>query len=166
MSDAATQSEGAGAAGPTRTVRLYLGHYTLYCHDLKTSVEFYTTALPLVNGHRPRFSGPEGAWLYTPDGEHVIHLNSEGPKPAVQKDLADMGWRVSYADRAIDHVAFTVDDFDAAVARLREHGIPHRLESVPDFGYRQAFLRDPDGMGVEINDFSDEPARRRLGLKR
>jgi catechol 2,3-dioxygenase-like lactoylglutathione lyase family enzyme len=142
------------------SVRLFLAHYTLYVEDLARSVRFYTSALPLRVGHRPPFPGPEGAWLYTADGDDVIHLNSQGPPPPKQVSIDDMGWRVSFADRAIDHIAFSVDDFDAAVARIRQCGVPHRLDAIPEFGYRQVFLRDPDGVGIEINDSRGRPLAR------
>jgi catechol 2,3-dioxygenase-like lactoylglutathione lyase family enzyme len=139
---------------------MYLAHYTLYVSDLALSVNFYTQALALHNGYRPPFDGPPGAWLYTKSGAHVVHLNSGGPKPTVETSVDRLDLRVSYLDRALDHIAFTVSDFDAAVGRLIRSGIPHRLDQLPELGYRQAFLRDPDGVGIEINDFRDTPRAR------
>jgi glyoxylase I family protein len=139
---------------------MYLAHYTLYVSDLNRSVEFYTQALALQVGYRPPFDDPPGAWLYTKAGFHVVHLNSGGPKPLAEDRVDQLDLRVSYLDRALDHIAFTVSDFDAAVARLVEHGIPHRLDRLPELGYRQVFLRDPDGVGIELNDFRDTPLTR------
>lgn len=157
MNDIVAKPGGRTLEAAIPSVRLFLAHYTLYVADLDRSIDFYTSALALKKGHRPPFPGPAGAWLYTADNVHVIHLNSDGPVPPAQTAIEDMGWRVSFADRAIDHVAFTVDDFDAAVARVRAHGVSHRIETVPDFGYRQIFFRDPDGVGIELNDFRDTP---------
>ena len=50
------------------------------------------------------------------------------------------------------HVALTVDDLDATLARLKEQGIePERPPySVREGGSRLAFVRDPDGYRVEL----------------
>jgi lactoylglutathione lyase len=50
------------------------------------------------------------------------------------------------------HVALTVDDLDATLARLKEQGIePEKPPySVREGGSRLAFVRDPDGYRVEL----------------
>src|SRR5439155_14134692 len=50
------------------------------------------------------------------------------------------------------HVALTVDDLDATLARLKEQGIePERPPySVREGGSRLAFVRDPDNYRVEL----------------
>ncbi|MGB2874417.1 MAG: VOC family protein [Gaiellaceae bacterium] len=50
------------------------------------------------------------------------------------------------------HVALTVDDLDAALARLKEQGIePEKPPySVREGGSRLAFVRDPDGYRIEL----------------
>jgi lactoylglutathione lyase len=50
------------------------------------------------------------------------------------------------------HVALTVDDLDATLARLAEQGIePERPPyTVREGGSRLAFVRDPDGYRIEL----------------
>jgi lactoylglutathione lyase len=50
------------------------------------------------------------------------------------------------------HIALTVDDIDATLERLAEHGIePERPPyTVREGGSRLAFVRDPDGYRVEL----------------
>ena len=50
------------------------------------------------------------------------------------------------------HVALTVDDIDATLARLAEQGIePERAPyTVREGGSRLTFVRDPDGYRVEL----------------
>ena len=50
------------------------------------------------------------------------------------------------------HIALTVDDLDATLARLAEQGIePERAPyTVRDGGSRLTFVRDPDGYRVEL----------------
>ncbi len=57
---------------------------------------------------------------------------------------------VSSRGQVLDHVAFTVDDFDALYARLRADGVKI-LEPPHPFGATRAFmLEDPDGLAIEI----------------
>jgi lactoylglutathione lyase len=55
------------------------------------------------------------------------------------------------------HIALGVDDLDATLRRLAEHGIePERPPySVREGGSRLCFVRDPDGYRVELIERSD-----------
>jgi lactoylglutathione lyase len=59
---------------------------------------------------------------------------------------------------AYGHVALTVDDLDATLAALAEHGIePERAPyTVREGGSRLCFVRDPDGYRVELIDRTGE----------
>lgn len=60
--------------------------------------------------------------------------------------------------QVLDHVAFSVDDFDVLYANLRRDGVKI-LEAPHPFGETRAFmLEDPDGLAVEI-------VERRQGLR-
>jgi predicted enzyme related to lactoylglutathione lyase len=48
-------------------------------------------------------------------------------------------------------VAFEVDDFDAAIAMLKEAGVPFKMEPFPTPVCRMAFVLDPDGSAVCIH---------------
>ena len=52
------------------------------------------------------------------------------------------------------HVAFTVDDLEGTVARLKEQGVRVTLEpktlTADGHDYRIAFIEDPDGYKVEL----------------
>ena len=53
---------------------------------------------------------------------------------------------------AYGHIALTVDDIDATLARLAEQGIePERAPyTVREGGSRLTFVRDPDGYRIEL----------------
>lgn len=53
---------------------------------------------------------------------------------------------------------FQVDDLDAVVNRIKQQGVKIDVEptNFPDWGYRGAYLRDPDGNLIELS--SDLPA--------
>jgi catechol 2,3-dioxygenase-like lactoylglutathione lyase family enzyme len=52
--------------------------------------------------------------------------------------------------QALDHVAFTVDDFDGLLSRLRRAGVKV-LEEPHVFGDTRAFMIEgPDGLAIEL----------------
>jgi lactoylglutathione lyase len=54
------------------------------------------------------------------------------------------------------HVAISIDDLDAALARLKEQGIEPEREpyTVREGGSRLTFVRDPDGYRIELIEAS------------
>ena len=58
------------------------------------------------------------------------------------------GWNPS-ADGA--SVAFEMEDFDGAIATLKEHGVPFKMEPFPTPVCRMAFVLDPEGNTVCIH---------------
>jgi catechol 2,3-dioxygenase-like lactoylglutathione lyase family enzyme len=51
----------------------------------------------------------------------------------------------------VDHIAFNARDYDDVVARLESHGVQAARNDVPGSALRQLFLRDPNGVKIEIN---------------
>lgn len=154
-----------GAAGATKEtrVRSFLSHCTLYVSDIKKSMDFYSSLLGLTPGYRPDWPDAPGEWLYTANGHHVIHFVANGPVSHEQKPLERSDVRISYADRAFDHMAFSVDELDIVVERLEAMGVPYRFDTIAEIGARQVFFRDPDGVGIEVNDFRDAPGKPKDG---
>jgi catechol 2,3-dioxygenase-like lactoylglutathione lyase family enzyme len=98
-------------------------------------VAFYVDVLGLTNGHRPSFS-TRGFWLYA-DNHPVVHLTERA---------ADVSGRSS-----IDHYAFTCEDLDETMSRLRERGVEFTLDPARDTKNAQLFLTDPAGVSLELN---------------
>ena len=122
-----------------------LEHVTVRCADLAASRDFYV-ALGLVDGARPEFPF-RGNWLYL-GGTAVVHLvdaadkgSAWGGEPGAA--LADTG--------PFDHVAFQGDDFRKMRAQFEAAGVAFRARVVPGGALSQLFVRDPDGVLVEIN---------------
>jgi catechol 2,3-dioxygenase-like lactoylglutathione lyase family enzyme len=114
---------------------VHLHHVNILAEDLEATVAFYVEAIGLTKGERPPFGFP-GAWLY------------DGAKPAVHLTLADEPFG---AAAAVDHVAFAYDALDEALARLDRLNLRHtRPKLVPGTGIRQCFLKDPNGVTVEL----------------
>ncbi len=113
-----------------------LDHYTVRPSDLDRSVRFYSEILGLENGARPPFRFP-GAWLYC-DGRPVVHLARRGRKAGGETG-------------AIDHLAFRADGLADFTRHLAERGVAFEESDVPGTGLHQVFLRDPDGVRIEVN---------------
>ena len=113
----------------------HVDHVTIRAADLDASVAFYEDVLGLTRGDRPPFGFP-GAWLYL--GDHpVVHLiGGRGGGPGTG---------------AIDHVAFQAADLAGTRARLADLGVAFEERTVPGQGLVQLFVRDPDGVRIELN---------------
>lgn len=84
-----------------------------------------------------------GKAIFVIDGVHVMVHDGSAPTPHAGPIFDEEGYP---PDK--DHVAFHVDDLDAAVADLRGHGM---AVEVGDFPWgRSAYLLDPDGRLVEL----------------
>lgn len=112
-----------------------LDHVNITTQDLEGTIAFYREVLGLEPGERPPFPFP-GAWLYA-GGRPVVHL---GVRPASGGSTG-----------AVDHVAFAASGFEAFRRRLEERGIPYSTAVVPGTDMRQIFLRDPNGVKIELN---------------
>jgi catechol 2,3-dioxygenase-like lactoylglutathione lyase family enzyme len=120
---------------------LSLDHYNIYCKDLGASLHFYERYVGLRSGQRPPLPFP-GAWLYA-DEKAVLHL------------IAESG-RQDEGSGAIDHIAINCAGIRPAIDRIRADGLPVDVRLVPGLPLQQVFLRDPDGVLIELN-FWDEP---------
>ena len=129
-----------------------LEHVTIRCAQLQRTRDFYVDLMGLTDGERPKFPF-RGHWLYL-GGIPVVHLveandtagawSREGA-PLPPAEGADQG------TGAFDHIAFQGDDFDLLRARLKDAGLTIRERVVPGGRLKQLFVRDPEGVVVEIN---------------
>ena len=121
-------------------------HVGLVVSDLDRSRAFYAGPLGLEEVPRPANFTFDGAWFRF--GGTEVHLLSDAhatggagqPDPGAGKERG-----------MTHHLAFEVDDLDAACARLAEHGV--ELEGGPmprGDGYVQVFFLDPDGHVLEL----------------
>ena len=118
-----------------------LEHYTIRCRDLERTRDFYSDVLGLVVGPRPDF-GFAGYWLYCGDTP-VVHLVTNEGAVGAADDSETTG--------RLDHIALRSERFEDMVAALKRRGIACRQNEVLDFNLRQMFLRDPDGILIELN---------------
>ena len=127
-----------------------LDHYSIRTPRLAETRRFYADILGLTEGARPAFPFP-GAWMYQGDVA-VVHIvgydpnDLEGLKGYLgDKPVVDSG------TGTIDHVAFVAHDLPDMQARLRENGLAFRERTVPALGLHQVFVKDPNGVTIELN---------------
>jgi catechol 2,3-dioxygenase-like lactoylglutathione lyase family enzyme len=93
--------------------------------------------LGLTEGWRPDFPFG-GAWLYAGTGA-VVHLvelpQARGPS----------------REAALDHFAFSIDDYDGTLERLKAHGLRYQAVDIPNTPIRQINIRDLNGVNIELN---------------
>ena len=112
-------------------------HINTRSRDVEQTRDFYLH-LGLRVGDRPPFAS-RGYWLYLSD-QPVLHL--------VQRADGDPHHEGS---GNLDHVAFRATDLEATRRALKAAGLPFREALVPRDGTVQLFVRDPDGITVELN---------------
>jgi glyoxylase I family protein len=107
-------------------------HVALCVDDVDAATDFYVDVLGCEQrADRPDFGFP-GAWLDA--GTQQIHLMQFADSP-----------------RTASHFALRVEDLDAWCAHLDAHGVAYRRsDHVANAGF-QAFLADPAGNQIELN---------------
>src|ERR1700746_3695381 len=140
-----------------------IDHYSIRTTDVEASRKFYTEVIGLTVGPRPQFKFP-GLWLYngTPpkDLEHsdgtygIVHVM--GVDPNDPKGLIDT---VGYVDPeslhagtgSLDHIALSVTGRESMATRCKKAGLKYFERSVPALCLHQMFLKDPNGVMIELN---------------
>ncbi len=114
-----------------------IDHINIGTTRLAETVAFFRDVLGLSVGARPNFPFP-GAWLYSGETA-VVHLvelgHSKGPS----------------SESALDHFAFRISDYDDIVARLTAADMEFTAFDVPGTTTRQIFVRDMNGVSIELN---------------
>ena len=122
----------------------HLHHVAIIVSDYQRAREFYVGKLgfPVL---RENFREERGDWkldLRFGDGELEIFAIPGAPE------------RSSYPEaRGLRHLAFRVDDVEAAVERLAARGVeaePVRMD--PYTQKRMTFFHDPDGLPLELHE--------------
>jgi len=135
-----------------------MDHVGIVVNDLPAATEFFVELGLELRGEGSvegrwvdRIVGLEGvhtqfAFLQTPDGHGQLELIKFHSPPA------EGGNGFLPANTfGIRHLAFAVDDIDAAVARLRAYGaeLVGEVEQYEDI-YRLCYIRGPEGIIVEL----------------
>lgn len=128
-------------------------HVTIDTDDVEKTKTFYCDVLGMTDGYRPDF-GFEGLWLYVGDVACVHVCEWDSYKVFTEERGIPMSRRGN-GTGAFDHVAFNAKDYEGTVARIEKAGLDYGTAYVPDIPLRQIFIKDPNGVIVELN-FRDE----------
>ncbi|MFO0998446.1 MAG: VOC family protein [Alphaproteobacteria bacterium] len=122
-----------------------LNHFsiTVAPDAIEGTEKFYTDVLGLRVGDRPAFTFP-GRWLYCGETA-VVHLIGTGEPGAAPPDTG-----------RLDHIAFRATGLAAMRERIEKSGVEFRERDVPGGRLRQLFVRDPNGILIELNFSANE----------
>ena len=126
-----------------------LEHYLVLSDDIDTTRDFYRDVLGMTEGFRPELDFP-GFWLYLGDTP-CIHIAEWQSYAAWTKKVGiPISTRAS-STGPVDHIAFNGTGFAEVRAKLVARGLTFSENRIEDIGLRQMFLRDPNGVPIEIN---------------
>lgn len=127
---------------------LALHHAAIICSDYERSRAFYTEVLGLEVVDE-NFRSERRSWkldLALPDGSQIELFSFPDPPERPTTPEA----------RGLRHLAFAVDDVDAAKIRLEARGVavePVRIDE--HTGKKYTFFRDPDDLPLELYEAGD-----------
>ena len=141
-----------------------LDHVSIATDQLEDTKKFYCDLLGLKVGHRPKLKS-SGYWLYSGE-EAIIHLVETGSN--LDREVAfsdDKKTARSLETLEItdlsetgmdDHIAMTVEESAGLVNFMKENKIAYWDRLLADRELYQVFVRDPNGVIIELNDYKPE----------
>ena len=119
---------------------MHIQHIALNVRDLDASISFYRAVSGLEVNRRMAAGPGEIAFLTNGDGETQVELIAmpEGRKYEGQ------GW----------FLCFSADQLDQRHATVTEMALKPSPIQVPGDGTRYFYVYDPDGVSVQLRDFS------------
>ena len=120
-----------------------IDHVTLNVKDIKATIEFYGQVLGFRQLQTVPFEGFSLVYFQLPGGGRLELFDYGGKNPKGEHEESEAGLR---------HLAFEVDDVDAAEKHLRSHGVPITLSAtdLPTLGSRAILFLDPNGVTLEF----------------
>jgi len=132
-----------------------LSHACYLVSDLEATLDFYRDGLglPVAFEYVDEAGVPTGAYVHV--GERTfIELFQRDPEPTP-------------GDASYRHISLEVGDMEGTVAELRQRGLTVTGLKMGNDNSWQAWLTDPDGNRIELQQFTDESrqveALQRLG---
>ena len=126
--------------------------------DLDRSIDFYTRVLGMTLQSRTRIRETKGAvaLLKSPRGKQWLELNWYAP---------DSPFATPYRKgEQLDHLAFRTRNLTEKIRELRRLSIPVIAGPVGPHKSAWAYIRDPDGIWIEIIGPLSTSKRARLAL--
>jgi catechol 2,3-dioxygenase-like lactoylglutathione lyase family enzyme len=134
-----------------------LNHYFVRANDLEKTKQFYIEVLGMEVMPRPNVPFP-GYWLGA-NGKVQVHMGPHGIPNAETYYIGSPADASTRDSGVVDHIAFLATDPEAFSKRFDAMGISFRPRYLREFQLYQLFLKDPDGLTIELNFFGiqDDP---------
>jgi catechol 2,3-dioxygenase-like lactoylglutathione lyase family enzyme len=136
-----------------------LEHYNIRTTKFDETVKFYDEVLGMKCKRAP-MAPPDfpASWIYDDSGTPVVHLTPVDPK-SPKESYAAIASKFRGVDPdatfhgsgAVDHVAFECEGFDEILGRLEAKKLAFARNEIPGANFRQLFVRDPNGITLELN---------------
>ena len=122
-----------------------IDHYSIRTLDVEASRKFYTEIIGLRVGPRPPFNFP-GLWLYShePPADLDHAAGNYGLVHIMGVDLAN-------PQGLVDTLGYVDPDTLHGSTGCRGGGVSFFERTVPTLGLHQVFLKDPNGVTIELN---------------
>ena len=128
-----------------------LNHYFVRANDLEQTKNFYCDVLGFQVMPRPSFPFP-GYWLGV-NGKIQVHMGPDGIDNADRYYLGTPKNAATDHAGVVDHIAFVASEPGEFIRRLRSHKVDFQPRSLPEFDLYQIFIKDPNGLTIELNFF-------------
>ena len=128
-----------------------INHYFVRANDLEQTKDFYCDVLGFQVMPRPSFPFP-GYWLGV-NGKIQVHMGPHGIPNAEMYYLGTPKNAVTDHAGVVDHIAFVASEPGGFIRRFKERGVEFQPRSLPEFDLYQIFIKDPNGLTIELNTF-------------
>lgn len=119
-----------------------VNHIAIICSEYERSLRFYCDILGFeVLSEEYRAERQSMMTKLALNGLYLIELFTFPNSPERLTNPEACGLR---------HLAFTVDDVDSVLQELDAKGYPHEPLRITPLGERLFFMKDPDGLPIEI----------------
>jgi catechol 2,3-dioxygenase-like lactoylglutathione lyase family enzyme len=125
-----------------------MDHVALPTNDAARGERFYCDVLGFHAVPRPSFSF-DGRWLVHDAVGVMLHLIHAQDYERPSGPLNTMR----------GHFALRCPDIEIALHTFRAHKIEFVERRLPDYGYRQVFIQDPDGNIIELGEWPESSIR-------
>jgi lactoylglutathione lyase len=112
---------------------------------MEESLKFYTDVLGMIITEPLQKTAPTKGSVVTlksPNSEQVLELNH------YEEDSPFNSPYVNGED--LDHIAFDVQDLEATVKELKQRGVKVVVEPYAIGGWKEAYIKDPNGIWIEL----------------
>ncbi len=120
-------------------------HTEIRVKDIDESIRFYTEVLGMeIVDKREKLEPTKG---------EVVTLKSHGSEQLLELNHYERDspfWAPYASGEELDHLAFLVEDVTMAVEELRLRGVDVLVEPYSIGGWTEAYVKDPNGMWIEL----------------